>query len=216
MKNNILLFKTYIIIFISLMTLNIFFLYSSLLSFDNFITYFPLVMLYFPLSFYSNIKKITNINFFNLFFLKFDNILSRKEIFTLDFKRHAKLLHHIIEDHYQILISDQNYFQSLISNYNEKSLTICSNVFTIRDFIFKHYFPFINSLSDNKKADSFFNYMLHNLNFYQFSEEEFKNIIEFKFFSVERLHILNQFLTKKEYFNLLIQERILFIEMNNF
>lgn len=43
MKNNIILFKTYIIIFISLMTLNIFFLYSSLLSFNNFITYFPFI-----------------------------------------------------------------------------------------------------------------------------------------------------------------------------
>lgn len=217
MENNLRSLKIFFILFLFFTSLNIYFFHLNLLNFLDFITYIPFIFLYFSLSSYFQIKKITNINFFNLLFLNFNYILSRKEIFTLDLKRHTKLLDYIIETHYEILISNENYFNSLISKYNEKSLIICDNVFTGKNFIFKYYLPFIDSLSEEQnKAETFFNYMINNLNFNQFSEEELKHIINFKFFSVEKLNILNQALTKKGSFNLLIEKRILFIEMNNF
>lgn len=217
MENNIFLFKTYVIIFIFLMTLNIFFIHSSFLNFDNFIIYFPFVFLYFPLKFYFDIKKITNINFFSLLFLKFKNILSRKEIFTLDLKRHKKLLNLIVQDCFEMIRSNKDYFKSLILKYNEKSLYICDNPFIIRHFIFNYYLPFINSLLEDKnKVESFFDYMIKNLNFYQFSEVEFKNIIEFQFFDIEKLDMLNSTLNKKNSLNILIEQRIMSIQMNDF
>jgi len=216
-EKNIFLFKTYIIIFIFLMTLNIFFTHSSFLNFYNFITYFPFIILYFPLSFYFDIKKITNINFLNLLFLKFDNILSTKEIFTLDLKRHKKLLNLILLDNFEMFMSNKDYFKSLILKYNEKSLYICDNPYIIRYFIFNYYLPFINSLLEDKnKVEPFFDYMIKNLNFYQFSEVEFKNIIQFQFFDTEKLDILNSTINKNNSFKILIAQRIMSIQMNDF